>query len=165
MPPWKLPADPVKGAREAGLSVQPMEGAVKHFHSHMDIIVNGKPIPVAADLGISTAEQVMSELHTHDASGVIHIEAFTTDKRYTLGQLFKEWEVRLDSTHLGGLTAGGKNVLRAYVNGDQVHGDPRTIELLPRQEIALVYGPAGERVDVPSTYTFPADLGEVLPAG
>ncbi|MGI5490229.1 hypothetical protein ACQEU2_25840 [Microtetraspora malaysiensis] len=131
----------------------------------MDIVVDGKPIPVAANLGVSTAEQVMSELHTHDASGVIHIEAFTTDKRYTLGELFAEWEVRLDSTHLGGLTADGKNVLRAYVNGKQVHGDPRTIELLPRQEIALVYGPAGQRVDVPSTYEFPADLGEVLPSG
>ncbi len=45
LPPWPVPADPVAGARAAGLDVRPMEGTAKHFHAHLDIVVNGKPGP------------------------------------------------------------------------------------------------------------------------
>lgn len=155
LPPWPVPADPVAGARAAGLAVAPMEGTARHFHAHLDIFVDGKRVPVPADLGIDPSRQAMSELHTHDASGVLHIEAPTADKRYTLGQLFDEWQVRLSAAGIGGLKAGGKNTLSAYVDGKKQTGDPAAIELTPHREIALVYGPAGAHVDVPASYKFP----------
>jgi hypothetical protein len=100
----------------------------------------------------------MSELHTHDTTGVLHIEAPTTGKRYALGQLFAEWNLRLDATDLGGLKTGGGRTLTAYVDGRRQDGDPARIELAPHREIALVFGPAGARPRVPASYAFPAGM-------
>jgi hypothetical protein len=152
LPPWPAPADPVAGARRVGLDVQPMEGTAKHFHAHLDVIVNGKPVPVPANLGV--AGNAMSELHTHDERGVVHIEAPTANKRYVLGQLFSEWGVRLDAQGIGGLNVDGKNTLRAFVGGKEVTGNPAEIELTPHRQIALVYGPAGAKVNPPASFKF-----------
>ncbi len=158
LPPWPAPADPTAGINRAGLRSGASEGTAEHFHSHLDIFVDGKRTPVPAELGINTTTGVLSELHTHDPTGVLHIEAPDTKHRFVLGQLFTEWGVRLDATQVGGLTATGGKTLRAYVNGKQVSGDPARIELTPHREIALVYGPAGQHVQVPARYAFPAGL-------
>lgn len=153
-PPWPVPADPVAGAKAAGLDVKPMEGTAKHFHAHLDVLVSGKPVEVSANLGIDPSGQAMSELHTHDTRGVVHIEAPTANKRYTLGQLFQEWQVTLSASQIGGLKADGTNTVSAYVDGKKQTGDPATIELLPHREIALLYGPAGAKVNIPASYKF-----------
>jgi hypothetical protein len=151
---WPRPADTADRARAIGLSVAPMEGTARHFHTHLDILVNDRPVSVPAGLGIATSGQEMAELHTHDTTGVLHIEAPTTDKRYVLGQLFTEWGVHLDATDLGGLKAGGGRTLTAYVDGRRQSGDPANIELAPHREIALVYGPGNARPKLPSSYAF-----------
>jgi hypothetical protein len=155
---WPRPDDTADRARAIGLSVAPMEGTALHFHTHLDILVNGTSVAVPAGLGISGSGQEMAELHTHDTTGVLHIEAPTTDKRYRLGQLFAEWNLRLDATDLGGLQTGGGKTLTAYVDGKSQGGDPADIELAPHREIALVYGPAGARPKVPSSYAFAPGL-------
>ncbi|MFF0051684.1 hypothetical protein [Streptomyces sp. NPDC005498] len=43
LPPWPAPADGSAGAKAAGLKVSAMEGTVNHFHSHLDVIVDGNP--------------------------------------------------------------------------------------------------------------------------
>lgn len=156
-PPWPVPADPLAGARAAGLDVTNMEGTAKHFHAHLDVLVHGKPVPVAANIGVAPTGG-MSELHTHDQSGILHVEAPTATKRYILGHLFRTWQVRLDTDHLGGLDTGGGNTLRAYVDGKRVPGNPAAIELKAHQQIALVYGPADADVKIPSSYDFPPNL-------
>ena len=153
-PSWPRPEDTADRARAIGLSVAPMEGTARHFHAHLDILVAGRPVAVPAGLGIATGGDAMAELHTHDTTGVVHIEAPTTGKRYVLGQLFAEWNLRLDATDLGGLRAGGGQALTAYVDGRRQSGDPAKIELTPHREIALVYGPAEARPKVPASYTF-----------
>lgn len=159
-PPWPAPSNPQPGAQAAGLEVAPMSQMgqmAEHFHAHLDVLVNGKSMPVPADLGIDMmgGTGAMSDLHTHDNSGVIHIEAMK-DRRYTLGQLFNEWNVRLDATHLGGLTADPKNTLVTYVDGKPLSGNPAVLELRPRQEIAIVYGPPGRSSSIPTRYDFGA---------
>jgi hypothetical protein len=155
---WPRPDDTADRARAIGLAVAPMEGTARHFHSHLDILVDGRPVSVPAGLGIATSGQEMAELHTHDTTGVLHIEAPTTGKRYVLGQLFTEWGVHLDATDLGGLKAGGERTLTAYVDGGRQSGDPADIELAPHREIALVYGRATAGSKVPSSYAFPSGL-------
>jgi hypothetical protein len=157
-PSWPRPDDTADRARAVGLSVAPMEGTAQHFHVHLDVLVDGSAVPVPADLGIDPDGQEMAELHTHDTTGVLHIEAPTTGKRYVLRQLFAEWNVRLDATDLGGLRADRTRTLTAYVNGRRQSGDPADIALTPHREIALVYGPANARTRVPSTYRFPPGL-------
>jgi hypothetical protein len=155
---WPRPADTADRARAIGLSVAPMEGTALHFHTHLDILVDDRPVSVPAGLGIATSGQEMAELHTHDTTGILHVEAPTTGKRYVLGQLFTEWGLRLDATDLGGLKTGGGRTLTAYVDGRRQSGDPANIELAPHREIALVYGPASSRPKVASSYAFPSGL-------
>lgn len=76
------------------------------------------------------------------------------EARYTLGQVFAEWDVRLHEQGIGGFDVDGSNTLRAYVDGELVPGDPADIELTPRRQIALVFGPADAEIDVPDSYEF-----------
>jgi hypothetical protein len=157
-PPWPLPADSLAGARAAGLAIAPAEGTTTHFHTHLDLLVNGQKVTVPANLGISTASGMLAELHTHDDTGILHIESPSTNKRYTLAQVFSEWNVRLTPTQIGGLTTDATHTLTAYVDGKQQTGDPAAIQLTPHREIALVYGAAGAKPQVPSSYKFPEGL-------
>lgn len=156
-PPWPAPADPRPGIKAAGLKAEPMEGAAEHYHAHLDIYVNGKPVPVAADVGIDPASQTLTDLHTHDTTGVLHIESHTKGTRYTLGQFFTEWGVKLTRDQIGALRTGGGRAFAAYVGGRPFPGDPAAIVLAPHQEIALVYGPPNPSFEPPSGYTFPPD--------
>lgn len=152
-PPWPAPTDAPARVRAAGLDLGPM-GAAEHYHVHLDVLVNGTATPVAADIGVDPATGQMSGLHTHDGSGVVHIEAAAKNQRFTLGQLFTEWNVRLTATQLGGLTSEAGNDLRLFVNGKLVTGDPAALVLRAHQEIALVYGPADAKVQVPGSFDF-----------
>jgi hypothetical protein len=124
----------------------------------LDIIVNGSAVPVPADLGFVIANGQglgITVLHTHDTSGIVHIES-PTNSPYTLGQFFTEWGVRLGPGEIGGLTNTNGNALRVYVDGKVFSGDPASIVLRSHQEIALWYGPTTTTPQVPSTYQFPS---------
>jgi hypothetical protein len=104
---------------------------------------------VPAGIGLGT---VASPLHTHDDSGIVHVEASTTGP-FTLGQFFDVWGVRLTRDCLGSLCGEGVTV---SVDGHPATGDPRQIRLVNHQEIAVAYGPPP--ADFPSDYLFPAFL-------
>lgn len=152
-PPWPAPADVPARAKAAGLPLGPM-GTAEHYHAHLDVLVNGQPVAVPANLGVDPATGRMSYLHTHTPDGLVHIEAGRTGQQFTLGQLFTQWDVRLSATQIGGLKATGGNTLTLYVDGKKVPGDPALFRLAPHQQIALVYGPAGQQIDVPDSYEF-----------
>lgn len=153
-PPWPLPADPIAGAKAAGLDIAPMEGSAQHIHAHLDVIVNGQKVPVPGNLGISRTGGQLAELHTHDDTGVLHIESPSKTKRFTLGEVFSEWNVRLTPTQIGGLKTDPTHTLTAYVDGKAQPGDPAAIQLTAHREVALVYGAKNAKVNVPSTYKF-----------
>jgi hypothetical protein len=155
MPPWPTPPNITDRVAAAGLSLGPM-GTAQHFHVHLDVSVNGRTVPVAANIGVDPPTGMMSGLHTHDTSGIVHVEAAHDEERFTLGQLFSEWDVHLSRTQIGGLSTSGHRTLIAYVEGVKRVGDPARIVLRDRQEIALVYGPAASSYPAPSHYDFPA---------
>jgi hypothetical protein len=132
-----------------GLNDLTTEGQVVHIHQHLDIFVNGKKEPVPAGIGIYDG-QFLTELHTHDASGIMHVES-PTKRTFDLAQFFGVWGVRLTPSCVGGyckeLTPWG-----LYVNGVQFHGDPRTLELKAHQEIVFVIGTPPAKI--PSSYKF-----------
>lgn len=130
------------------------EGMVEHLHVHLDVIVHGKPVDVPANIGVDLRAQQMGPLHTHEASGVIHIES-ALKAAFSLGQFMTEWDVALTQDPIGALKADGGNSLRAYVNGEPHTGNPAGILFQDHDEIAIVYGPAGQTVDVPSSYNWP----------
>ncbi len=141
-----------------GLPRLQIEADAYHIHQHLDLYVNGQHLTVPALIGINVKVRFLDPLHTHDASGIIHIESpVTTD--YTLGQFFAVWGLRLNRSCIGGLCAGGGKELRAWVDGKRVNADPSRIILDAHQEIVLAYGtPQQMPQKVPSSYPFPAGL-------
>jgi len=121
-------------------------GLVLHFHTHIDILVNGKKVEVPALVGINSGAGWLTELHTHNARGVIHIEA-QKSRDFTLGQFFAEWAVYLDSHSIGGYSG-----MKWYLNGKLQTGNPATLVFKPHQEIAFVVGKAPAKI--PSSYKF-----------
>ena len=157
LPPWDAPEDVSERVAAAGLPMLGAEGQVMHIHAHLDVIVDGRPVAVPANIGIDEENDAISPLHTHDTTGVIHIES-PEKTTFTLGQFMTEWDVALDRGRIGGLTTGGGNELHAYVNGREVNGDPAAITLSAHDEIALVYGPHAAAVKVPRGYNWPSGL-------
>src|SRR4029453_11745206 len=118
--------------------LSPVEQTAVHIHQHLDLFVDGREVPVPAGIGIDPAVGY-APLHTHDASGVIHVES-PTDRTYTLGDFFAVWGVRLTPSCLGGYCAGGGRQLRVYVDGRAYPGDPTTLALAAHQELVVAFG-------------------------
>jgi len=155
-PPW--PANEAKlqlRLRAIGLPALQEEGQVVHIHQHLAIFVDGKAAPVAANLGIGPGSAFISPLHTHEPGSIMHVES-PTASRFSLGQFFAVWGVRLDGKCIGGKCAGsGGTQLRTWVNGKPVSGDPTRIVLEEHQVIVLAYGTAAQMPKkVPATFDF-----------
>jgi hypothetical protein len=87
-----------------------------HIHPKLAIFVRGERIELPANVGIDPARSPMemAGLHTHDASGLIHVENAADP---TLGQFFEIWGVPLSPSQLGPHQAKGSESVRAWVNG------------------------------------------------
>jgi hypothetical protein len=131
-----------------------------HYHAHLDINVNGSPVVVPQYLGfVAQGNQVvgLAPLHTHDSSGIIHIEN-SVPATFYLGQFFIEWGVRFTKTCIGPYCAGKGKELAVFVDGNRYTGDPTQLVLKKHQEIAIEYGPTGKLPAPPSSYAFPNGL-------
>lgn len=83
-----------------------------HVHAELRVYAQGRQMPVPAQIGIDPQGQFLAPPHTHDSSGIIHIDA----ARYfpfTPGQLFTIWSVRFTRLQLGRYVAAADNVLAA----------------------------------------------------
>jgi hypothetical protein len=137
--------------------LSPVEGTVIHIHQHLDIYVDGHQVTVPAGVGIDPVAG-FAPLHTHDPSGIIHVESPTV-RSYTLGEFFAVWGVRFTPACLGGYCAGGGRQLRVYVDGRPYQGDPTGLVLAAHQELVVAFGTAAQLPSpVPSSYPFPAGL-------
>ena len=140
-----------------GLPALPEEGTAFHIHEHLDIFIRGKSVFVPEGIGIDAYERFIAPLHTHDDSGIIHVESPIREP-FTLGQFFDVWGVRLTDTCVGSYCAHDSLALRAFINGRVAMGDPRDIVLAPHQEIVIAYGRSDELPHpIPSHYAFPPD--------
>jgi len=141
-----------------GLPAQPSMAETLHFHDHLDIYIDGQAVQVPQNVGINQGEGYLTSVHTHDTSGIIHIES-PTNRAFTLGQFFDVWGVRFTPSCLGGYCASGGATLRVFANGQPVTGDPRQLPLTPHEEIVVVYGTAPQLPSpMPSSYSFPGGL-------
>src|SRR5205085_942343 len=153
-PPWPPElADLRQRLQILGLPASPSMAANLHNHDLLQIFVHGKPVEVPQSIGINPTAGFLTSLHTHDNSGIIHVESPTVEN-FTLGQFFDVWGVRLSSTCIGGLCNSGDNQLRAYVDGKPWTGSPRDIPLKQHEDIVLTYGTQAEQPSpIPATYS------------
>ncbi len=145
-PPWPLPKDVEAAIRAAGLTPLSSEGEKQHTHSELQLWYGGARVLVPADIGIDEAAGTLSPVHTHDRSGIVHVES-PEIATFRLGQLFTEWGVSL---------AGA----RAWVNG-QAAADPATVVLVDRQMIVVAWGTPPD--PIPASYTEGYYPGETIP--
>lgn len=132
-----------------------------HVHAFLGIMVNGKEIalPDAIGLYLPGAEVNRSTntakcyyaLHTHDASGLIHIESTSTaplgSSVFNLGQFLDVWGMSLTSAGLGPFS-GPLHIFYARTNlGNlnsgtyyQYSGAPRAIALYSHEAIWIEVG-------------------------
>jgi hypothetical protein len=87
---------------------------ILHLHPHLSVVVNSTPIEVPEQIGInaplwnersldkfgmqSMPEMnmvAMAPLHTHDNSGIVHVES-TINRNYTLGEFLNIWGLNLN---------------------------------------------------------------------
>jgi hypothetical protein len=139
-----------------GLPALAVEGKLVHTHEHLDLYLNGKHVAVPANVGIGSNPRYYSPLHTHDRTGILHVES-PTNVTYTLGQFFGVWGVRLNAKCIGTDCASGDNTLQAFVDGKRVAGDPARIPLRKHDEIVIAYGTRSQLPKrIPSSYDFPS---------
>jgi hypothetical protein len=149
-----------RGETVDGIASSSTEQVLFHIHAHLAIYVNGQQRLVPYGIGIVPPYQLQSTpdgpfvtggskfywLHTHDESGVIHIES-PVQRMFTLGDLFDLWHQPLGPSRVG--PADGN--VTAFVNAHEVNGDPRGIPLGAHDVIQLDVG----SVQPFQPYTFP----------
>jgi hypothetical protein len=138
--PWAVETGSL-ARRVAGLHLPGQSDTAFHIHALLRIYVDGRPVPVPAQIGIDPPAGFIAPLHTHDATGIIHLEA---DRPYpfTLGQVFAVWGVRFGDHALGGYADAGTRRLRVSVEGRRI-GDPVGYVLHPHDHVVVSYGAPG----------------------
>jgi hypothetical protein len=118
-----------------------LEQSVEHIHAYVSITINGKASPLPADVGIAQDSSGNATcfywLHTHDTSGVIHIESPSTEV-FTFGQFRDVWDQQFVSLGFPPellLTSGWK----IWVNGKVYTGSLAGIPLEAHSIITLAY--------------------------
>lgn len=153
--PWKAETDHLLSRlRAIGLPALSQEGNALHIHQHLDLFIHRDHLSVPANIGVNEAARFISPVHTHDTSGVLHVESPTV-QNFTLGQFFDIWGVRFDKECIGGYCTDATNTLNVFVNGASFTADPRSLVLASHQEIVVAYGSAEELPSpVPSSHSF-----------
>ena len=134
------------------ISCSVTEQLTYHIHAHLSLYVNGVPVPVAQGIGLATDQSCLYWLHTHDNSGIVHIES-PQQASYTLGTFIHLWGEQfpqLQYPNQLSLTNGWV----VYVNGQVYKGDFHNITFTPHELITMAYNSPGIKPD--TVYNWPA---------
>lgn len=139
------PADTAQGGRGQdvdGVPCQTSEGVQLHIHTHLALFVKGAQVQIPQEIGMAPTPQggCLYWIHTHDASGVIHVESGSISAPnggpFTLGMFFDIWGVPVSREGVGPF----KGPVTAFVNSTPYDGDIRAIPLRSHQRITLEVG-------------------------
>jgi hypothetical protein len=122
-----------------------------HVHAHLSLYDAGNQVFLYGGIGWSQQGKCWYWLHTHDGSGVIHVEGPDGSFNPTLGKFFDIWRQPLSRRQFLAYKVGAGQTMRIYVNLKPVGGSPRAIPLRRHATITLEIGPPFLR---PQTYKF-----------
>lgn len=154
------PSDPATNA--ARVQCQPVEQLANHFHARLTIVEAGNAVTVPANVGIQSS--CIYWLHTHDTSGVIHVETPLSEfaTTFTLGDFFSVWREPIDASHAGPASVGAGESMRVWVqagpsdDAKQWSRNPATIPLHDCESISIDIGSGAAG---PPAYDFPTGFG------
>ena len=123
-----------------GIECAEAEQFAFHIHTQFNITINNQSYPIPAGIGI-IPNNCIYWMHTHDESGLIHIES-PIKKEFTLGQFLDIWN-RFNSSDTVVQYITNNNIngtILVYINGTQMNNstDYRDIELKDRGNITLI---------------------------
>ena len=147
-PPWQ-PEYAHLAQRLKLIGIPPGGKEKFHIHALLHIYINGLLAPLPANIGLDPAKGVESSMHTHDSTGIIHMEA-PHPFNYTLGDFFAVWGVKLGPAQVGGLTGLGGDHLHFYLNGKPL-SNPAALVLQKRDSVVIGYGPDSSFPHKPGT--------------
>lgn len=124
-----------------------LENLTYHIHAHLSLFNYGDQVAIPQSIGIINSGASFYTLHTHESSGIIHVEA-PAPGTYTLGQFFDIWGQPLTSANVAGLMG----TVTIYINGNLYTGDLASIPLTAHEQITLE---VGTPLVTPPTYIFP----------
>ena len=110
---------------------------IYHIHALLSIYRNGQRLALPDSIGRGSGCNY--EMHTHDGTGVLHIEA-DVPKTFTLGQFFSLWGQTLSTTAAAGLAGTPAYYVVENEKITRVTTDPAAIVLAGHKEIVIVTG-------------------------
>jgi len=133
-----------------GIYCDTLEQTAYHVHAHVTIWINGKQSLIPQNTGIAPDGSCYYWLHTHDTSGVIHMEA-PASRSFIFGNFLDEWSAHFSS--LGyppelDFTTGWQ----VWVDGKPYTGNFRNIPLVAHALITMAYDSPGVKPD--TTYAW-----------
>lgn len=134
-----------------GISCDQLERLAFHIHAHISIYINGNLAVIPQNVGIASDFSCLYWLHTHDTSGVIHMEAPSTHS-FILGNFLDEWKSRFGQLSYPSELDSAARQWQAYVDGKLFTGDFRSIPLNQHTLITLAYHSPGVQPD--TTYNW-----------
>jgi hypothetical protein len=148
-PAWGAWVAPPNRATVNGVSCLVNENF--HQHSLVSIYKDGVRLGLPDNIGRSGCAW---ELHTHDVTGVVHIET-DVPKKFTLGQFFSLWNQPLGANGTAGLGSPVRFYLIENERLTRYAGDPAALELVAHREIVII---AGAAPAVLPKYRWPAGI-------
>jgi hypothetical protein len=150
-----------QGQQIAGLNCLKALSPPYHHHAHLSLFVDGQQYAFPLGVGMFQPGKGKSGyiyhqtclyfLHTHDQTGILHMES-KTGQAFTLGTLFKLWGEPLSSSQVAQYTGA----VSTYVNGTLDTTDPiANVALNPGDDITLVIGQPPAWIPA---YTLPSSL-------
>ena len=154
--PWNAgQAGLLERVKAIGIPFAATEQLVFHHHDLVNVYVNGHKVTIPVGVGIGTNDgQTISfyaSMHTHDTSGIVHIES-PTERKFTLGDFFDVWGVSFSPTNIGGYEASGGKQIRVYLNGKPYTGDPRDLALDQHDDVYVTFGTKAQLPKIQATY-------------
>ena len=127
-----------------GIYCDQQEQVAFHIHAHLTIYINGKQSQIPQGTGIASDTSCFYWLHTHDTTGVIHIEA-PAGHSFVLGNFLDEWSSQFAT--LGYPSELALSGWTAYVDGKLYQGDFHKISLKSHTLITIMYNSPNAKPD------------------
>lgn len=128
------------GTPIAGIGCNQMEGTDYHIHAHISIYNKAKPVTISADTGHNYDQDCLYWLHSHDAIGIIHLEAPKVLKP-PLSDWIKVQNATTPKNQNVSLVAPAGLTRKVWLNEKPYNGDPNKIRILPHRNITVEFGP------------------------
>ena len=161
-----------QGQAVDGITCDPTMSNSYHVHFYLGLWVNGTQIAIPAGLGMLNPQPAQNgfidaascfyHIHTHDASGLVHVEdpssAPITQSLYTLKNVFDEWGITVNANQFGPFSGP----VRVFTSG-QVYRGGAANQTTPATDLTF-YGTDATSVPLYSYEVIDVEVGPTFPS-